>query len=1415
MTSTPRQPLLDIRQVPPSNQQDEGPRKTPLVTPRQVNKHRKKRLSTPASEKENVTRDNVQVKSMRKTKSFGDEGLPKVLEEAEPRKSKTPDGRKSKSPELVIDEDLLLGNYSGNEESLCDSTKSEDELLSTPHESNVPLNFQECKSACETENEVFGSKTLKGEAVKKTGSPNESNPYTYKPNFLANIARMERVQNAASFLAKLTFSDTKRNLYWVPTDGPPRLKHSEVQSPLRQGVKNITGAIKSLAAFSPINLNRRSSDDNDEDDDIDEVEEKKNESRDSLKEVSEDGTVQSEGGDSGKGAKRTLKNLLDGMKENKSLLDDIEQGINSISFANMNSNNNCSTPIVEKTNQACSPIFPEVCDISIQNEVERQSINCSPMKFENLDVSIQNCADVHSMMCSPMNFPLNDISIQNCAEMESVSCSPIQIPQNDVSIQNVPERHSVMCSPLHIPTTDISIQNVAEFQSVLCSPMVQRPDQDKSVLACGPECVDMGVGTDPALGIEVGVSVRPDVVSTATDMDDSPMMHSGTSMTPLKIDKKTKKLTAEDVRRQHPRVLANEFETLRLQNTRLESQIAGLEKDRKKLVAQEELEHRLESVSKELSALKEEYAGAQEGWQAREETLVAETQEVRLQYDTQLKELRAEYETTNYRDHFLASQSLVQKLQTELDQYTQLMGDVDTAHKLQEELEQVLTESFNKVQEKAAWVTEQAAKNVEKEKELTMENDRVKEESDNLISERSKLETEKEEMNKIVATCRDNLLQMDGQLERTSTELFEAKQAVEKLTLERDSLLTDKAEGIKRCKILQTERDSLSEECDKLKDDISKLEESNTKLHEEIERLNQSAREEQSSHEAEVSKMKLSLDKKILQVTNLQRTLDNREDEIDRQENDLFECRELLSNQLEDLKEAEKSKRELTMKVATLTTECDKYKDLLVDLRSKQQEAIADLRAKEKAYDDFKASTLPVLKLQESQIAECSSAIDQLYAEMRKVLAGLRKKAGIAVENNREATGQTKEPSSDTAQSKPAGARSLVSQILTAACPIEQNIDVADSSENQQLRSKNVEPLKQPDIDVKSSLKVDGISSGGSDTPSTVSRKKLGFSGNSAFAPVRKTLVPVENADTLDSAKDDEIVDDANEKEVKDEVDQDKKGIKECAGEKKDSNNLSKEKLANQLEEISDVFTEIMRVAQLIEKALRSSLNDVTFENSDLRSQVTESEHGERRACAELDLVNKELEQKRGECERLTQQQEEMGERFGDLLDQKTELERLQEELDRTQKKLTSVESERALLNGQVEELLAKMEANSSSSGVDVALQRETLALQKKVDKYRTLLTEAEAKLHDISVRSTKRIMTLDANGKRADAEVHRLDQLVDSIRNELTRHRLARQDEHLRRMIAMIEGRASLSSSERKGKEDDKELKPVKTSMW
>ena len=43
------------------------------------------------------------------------------------------------------------------------------------------------------------------------------------------------------------------------------------------------------------------------------------------------------------------------------------------------------------------------------------------------------------------------------------------------------------------------------------------------------------------------------------------------------------RLTAEDIRRQHPRAVANQLETLKLQNEHLEAQVRSLEHEREKL----------------------------------------------------------------------------------------------------------------------------------------------------------------------------------------------------------------------------------------------------------------------------------------------------------------------------------------------------------------------------------------------------------------------------------------------------------------------------------------------------------------------------------------------------------------------------------------------------------------------------------------------------------------------------------------------------------------------------------------------------------------------------------------------------------------------------------------------------------------
>lgn len=49
----------------------------------------------------------------------------------------------------------------------------------------------------------------------------------------------------------------------------------------------------------------------------------------------------------------------------------------------------------------------------------------------------------------------------------------------------------------------------------------------------------------------------------------------------------------------------------------------------------------------------------------------------------QIREVRAEYESNNYREHFLASQKLVQELQAELDEFAKIADDIEKAQNIQ------------------------------------------------------------------------------------------------------------------------------------------------------------------------------------------------------------------------------------------------------------------------------------------------------------------------------------------------------------------------------------------------------------------------------------------------------------------------------------------------------------------------------------------------------------------------------------------------------------------------------------------------------------------------------------------------------------------------------------------------------------
>ena len=195
------------------------------------------------------------------------------------------------------------------------------------------------------------------------------------------------------------------------------------------------------------------------------------------------------------------------------------------------------------------------------------------------------------------------------------------------------------------------------------------------------------------------------------------------------------------------------------------------------------------------------------------------------------------------------------------------------------------------------------------------------------------------------------------------------------------------------------------------------------------------------------------------------------------------------------------------------------------------------------------------------------------------------------------------EDKSPTAENKETLAvSSLVSQVLNAAHtnvddgtsevseptqPSEQLNSQAENPDNKHhennLTAEEPEPKgDKPLLNQVTNFQKRKMST---DSPSTESRKKLGFTGTSAFAPIQSKQL------TLDDKTAEMQID-----QCAIETDINKKSTTKDEGLVEDTSNEQSENLTSQLSEVSNRFYDIVRVAHLIEKALRSSLNDVTFE---------------------------------------------------------------------------------------------------------------------------------------------------------------------------------------------------------------------------
>lgn len=423
--------------------------------------------------------------------------------------------------DVSVNEDNLLNesNYNDCCDAFHDSSKSDEELLAS---------FAQTPSVkvASSGTDAYGKDDCSAESEME-----QKYVYTPGPTFLEKVALMQRVKAASSNLANWVFpsSVAAHHLQENSADKTIKLVHDVACSPMPQRVRTDDENADHESVGDPeddnSNFNKFHESDSSE------------KVRSEIKEVVDTDKAGLEKCTD----ERTHIDVEKGLSQEKSNKSSFNTPDNENWEQNAEEESEEKIPLLTNhsvSSVACSPVCRPARDFSVQNEVETHSATCSPIRFESHDIITQNEIEFHSTLCSPVRFPVCDISIQNAVDMQSVMCSPMPMQVHDVSIQNGADTQSIMCSPIRVPVHDVSVQSAAVGQSVMCSPMVPCPSHDKSVLASGPELVDNSMMTDVKSCSSVAVEVLPAMVSVSTEMDDNPMLTIGTSMTPLKLDKK-------------------------------------------------------------------------------------------------------------------------------------------------------------------------------------------------------------------------------------------------------------------------------------------------------------------------------------------------------------------------------------------------------------------------------------------------------------------------------------------------------------------------------------------------------------------------------------------------------------------------------------------------------------------------------------------------------------------------------------------------------------------------------------------------------------------------------------------------------------------------------------------------------------
>ncbi|XP_071493447.1 uncharacterized protein [Diadema antillarum] len=794
------------------------------------------------------------------------------------------------------------------------------------------------------------------------------------------------------------------------------------------------------------------------------------------------------------------------------------------------------------------------------------------------------------------------------------------------------------------------------------------------------------------------------------------------------------------------------------------------------------------------------------------------------QHQQQITELETQYRKEDYERHYARSQRRVQELEGQVMAFTQLQDTVDRALQVQADFD-VVKETFGQVHSLYQLTMEQ-------QRGLKLQRAELQEEKSSLEGERKNTRQRLEEGERRVREMEEKMegtmrqhQEWEGQKTLLLKDLQERLDVNEQDLASKNQQLQDLSSHCSRLQErevahfleLQNQEAATLAQLEQHKSVEAEFAVTKKKLGDTINQLQkqcQSLSSEKLAFEVDLKSNKAKLYSVQAELSDLKKAHEATCAKASEMESELNSCRnakavlvsfqsklQTLQTQYLESKQfmeeerlaLEESAKEVESELRVTSLELSRSQGALCEaehVRRQLQENLASLTNKmeslQSELDHTKAQAHWMLLNQGSEISNAATALAELNRQMAAAFSKVQDKPNIQQVLKASAKGFITErrrkrcdrqPKQTASTPAPSSSASLVVSVLRALehkeTPGRETINCASEQEAGPERNGPPEEQVGPAL-----------------TEEKEGRPTIGQSGSSAFQAVRPSLSQGNHGDGVSGERD-------AEKEEEEEEEGEPSGslpeqVQKLRAKFERMYGIfleKEEELSAQVEELQLGITErdqrTKRTEQLTEERLR--LLQRQLEESVSHRHLLQEELGEAQGGA--GHLHQALDHAR-------QRMEGMAANLARFSDQKSTIESLEQRVSELTSSLHLVRQEKEMVMGQFE-AMAGMQAGQASSashgeGAGTAkVMRENIGLKNELEKLRMKFLKRQEDYETFRSKAGRQMKVLEGNWKKAESEIHRLDQVFEHCRKVMEKvpSSTCQQDENLRLLWEIFGG--------------------------